>query len=624
MKRRHLILLLLLAGTLAATAQPDGCTSRLTGSDKSTFDKAVEHFDNKRYSQCVSLMRQVSQKHREAADPYFYLAAATARGEGKPGVVRGYLNRLFKVCPDYPNALAYFYLGLVEYSSQNYDEAVVQLNRYFDMTHATPTPAWEAVYEEASSYLYWSEFLSEAYRNQTPFNPEVLQGPSSKQDEFLPYLSLDGSELYFLRKVSVESRATYYAKELDSKVLRLFVSHPKDSGYSYGEQLPSPFNEYGEEGGVTMTADNNLLYYSVMMPEVGYNNCDIFFSRRQNGVWQPLENAGRNVNGKQSWESQPSITPDGQFLYFASNRNGGYGGTDIWYCRRLPNGDWSRAENLGPSVNTAGNEKCPFVHADGHTLYFASNGWQGFGGYDMYFSDLNDNQSQFPTNMGLPINSEEDDICVGVTTDGKRGYFANKSPDYEGVGGTDIFTFELYPAAQPEAMTIVKGRLRTADNKPQKGTIVVLRDTPEASRYLVDTPDGTFAVALATQSSNTMVVSVDGYLPITLCGKAAQLQRDINSASFTLLAEKLWGRYPLPLPRGANPGELSDDAKTILEAYADYLLARPRVHLRIEAPTLEGAKAIYDYLVALQLRAERFEYKPVPSLGTPQLVITQI
>lgn len=608
-----------------AMAQGDNCHVKLSGNDKSLYDKAVEHYNNKRFGQCIALMKQVSAKHREAADPYFYLGAASVRNNERPGVIRGYFNRLFKVCPDYDNALAYYYMGVVDYSYKEYASAVENLNRYFEMTQATPRPDWEAVYEEASSYLYWSEFLNDAIQNQAPFNPVVLRGPSSKQDEYLPYVSWDGTELYFLRRVSESNKATYYAKELDHKVLRLHVSRWKDTAYTYGEQLPSPFNEYGEEGGVTMTADNNLLYYSVLMPEVGYNNCDIFYSERKNGVWQPLQNAGRNVNGKQSWESQPTITADGQYLYFASDRAGGYGGTDIWYCRRLANGDWSRAENLGPRVNTAGNEKCPFIHADGHTLYFASNGWQGFGGYDMYFIDLNDNYLQYPTNMGLPINTEEDDICLGITADGKRGYFANKSTEYAGIGGTDIFTFELYPAAQPEEMAVVKGQLRGKDGQTLKGRITVLRDNPEADRYIVDNAKGHFALVLSAKHQNTVVVAVEGCLPLTYCGPASRIARDLGASSFTPLAAQLWGRYPLPLPKESlKEGQLGEEAQTILAAYADYLLEHPKTHLRIEAPTMEEARAVYEYFVSHQLRAERFEYKPVASLGTAQIVITQL
>lgn len=642
------ILPILIAGILlllclpSAKAQPSGCNSDLKGSDKSDFDRGVEAYNNKRFDLCITLMKRVSGHRRDAADPYFYLAAASARGEGKPGLVQAYLKRLFKVCPDYPNALAYYYQGLVDYTYQHYDEALRNLNRYFDMANSQPDPAYDAVYEEASSYLYWSEFLSEAYENQVPFNPQVLHQASTKADELLPYLTHDGRELYFLRAVTEKDANTFYTKQFEEKRLRLYVSHRKEqtdgewATFSAGEPLPSPFNERGEEGSVSLTADGRWLYYSILTREKGYANCNIWYTERKGNVWQPLQNAGKNVNGERTWESQPTITPDGQYLYFVSNRPGGMGGTDIWRCRRLPNGDWSRAENLGSSVNTQGDEKFPFIHADGHTLYFASNGWQGFGGYDMYFIDLADPSREYPTNLGLPVNSEQDDICFGVSADGKRAYYAGRATEnYSGVGGSDIFSFELYPAAQPEEMTIVDGTLKSKQGKALAGTISVLRQHTEADRYEVGA-DGHFAIALAARGNNTVIASAEGCLPVVFAGTANQLQRDLHSADFTLLTAELWGRYPLRLPKGQRLAVEAGNAysqvtssadrafATILDAYVDFLLEHPRMHIRIEAPRIEEAQAIRDYFVSRQLRAERFDYKPNVALASPQLVITEM
>lgn len=623
--RRLAVILLLLCLHAAVLAQGDDCHPHFRGTDKDDFEKGVEAYNNKRYRQCITLMRKVSNNNRTAADPFFYMGIASVKAGDKPATIRTHFTRLFKLCPDYPNALAYYYMGVVHYSFKQYGDAVAQLNRYFEITNQQPNPAYEAVYEEASTYLYWSEFLSEAQQNQAPFFPVVARGASSSSDEYLPYLSPDGSELYFLRQVPASHQRSFYAQTLDSKVLRLFSSRWKDTAFSRASMLPAPFNSGIEEGSVTLTADGNTLYYSAMVSDKGYDNCDIYCCQRNNGVWQTLQNVGRNINGERTWESQPSITADGQYLYFASNRPGGMGGTDIWRCRRLPNGDWSRAENLGAAVNTPGNEKCPFIHADGKTLYFASDGWQGFGGYDMYFIDVTDTYQQRPTNLGLPINTEDDDICFGVTTDGKRGYFAGKSTEWTGIGGTDIFFFELYPAAQPEEMAIVKGRpLKSSNNSPLKGTISVLRQKAEADRYPIG-DDGTYALALSARGNNTVIVNVEGCLPRVVAGNAVQIRRDINAADFIMTPAKLLERYPLSLPKNASTLlPLTPNATATLDAYADYLLQHPKMHIRIEATRMEEAKAIYDYFLSRQLRAERFDYKPNSALSAPIIVITQM
>ncbi len=637
MKRLRIILLLVFLAPIYIEAQNEGgCKYDFSGSDRSDYEKAIEAYNNKHYSQCLTLMRKISNKHRTAVDPYFYMGVSAVKCGEKTATIRNYFNKLFKYCPDYPNALAYYYMGVVHYTYKQYGDAIVQLNRYFEITNQHPDKSYDAVYEEASSYLYWSEFLSEAQLNQVPFYPSVVGGVSSKSDEYLPYFSLDGKELYFLRQVPLSRQKTFYESQLGEKALRLFVSERKGENYTYGEMLPHPFNHLGEEGSVTMTADNQLLYYSVMQNTNGYENCDIYWCERKNGIWQELHNAGRNINGERTWESQPSITPDGQYLYFASNRAGGYGGTDIWVCRRLPNGDWSRAENLGPAVNTAGNEKCPFIHADGKTLYFASNGWQGFGGYDMYFINITDTYLARPTNMGLPINSPNDDICFGVSTDGKHGYFASRPhpdedgelPDWgEGVGGTDIYTFELYPLAQPEEMSIVSGQLKTQGGATTKGTITVLRQKTESDRYIVKDENGRFALALSAKENNAVIVNADGCIPLVVCGNAAQVSRNIAAADFLLSPAKLLGRYNLPLSKhAANKSvlPLDGDATTILDAYVDFLLENPKIHIRIESTRIEEAQAICDYFLSRQLRRERFEYKSNSALSNPVLVITEM
>ncbi len=620
MRIRLSLLLILTLASLPLLAQQEGCTSHFTGSDKTDFDKGVEAFNNKRYPQCITLMRKVSGRNREAADPYFYLAVASARAGEKPGVVKAYFKRLDKVCPDYDNALVYYYKGVLAYTYKDYEEAVIQLNRYFDMANSQNNPDYTAVYEEASGYLYWSEFLAEAYRNQVPFSPTLLTRVSSKADELLPCISPDGKELYFLRSVSAIKTQTFYARENDPKVLRLFLSEWKDTAYSYGKELPYPFNQREGEGCVTLSADSRLLYLSAM--EGG--NCDLYYSVRRHGVWGDLQKASHNINGDHTWESQPSLTPDGQYIYFASNRDGGYGGSDIWRCRRLPNGDWSRAENLGPAVNTAGNEKSPFIHADSKTLYFASDGWQGFGGFDLYFTDITDTYRQYPTNLGLPINGEEDEITLGVLPDGRHAYFSARNGDYPGVGGYDLYTFELYPAAQPEATAIVEGTLHNAQGQPLAGTVSVIRHNPEGDRYLVD-EEGIFALALSTSSANTVIATVKGCLPRALYGTASELQRDFKAADFVMQPAVPFGRYPLRMPRhGKSILPLGPDATAILDAYADYLLEHPRMQMRIEAPSLDEAKAIHDYLLSRQLRGERFEYKANASLSAPMIVITQM
>lgn len=604
MRKIAFFLAILLLPCLLWAQEQGNCPYRLSAVDKSNFEKGVKAYEEKHYTEANSLLRKVSAKNPKASDPLFYLGMIAAKQDENPGAIRRYFTKLHDICPEYPDALAHYYMAVIYYTDNDFDAAVTELNKYFDLINQTWTNEWASVYDEASNYLYWSQFLAESYRNQVPFSPTLVRGASSKSDEILPYVTLDGKEIYYLRKVSLDNTPTFYGKELDKKVFRLFVSRWRDSLFTSGEALPAPFNLHDDEGGVTMTADKRLLFYSAVEHRQGYNNYDICFSENIGGIWQDVKPLGNNVNSEKSWESQPSVTPDGQYLYFASNRQGGAGGTDIWVCHRLPNGDWSRATNLGSSVNTAGNEKAPFICADGHTLFFASDGWQGFGGYDMYFIDLNDLYMQRPTNLGLPINTEKNDICFGVMAEGKRAYFSGKSVDFPGIGGSDIFWFDLYPNARPEAMKICQGNLLGENGKPLAGQIAVRRKGCEPAIYPVSA-DGSFTIMISAEQDNLLCALAEDYFPQTWTidryGKGTQTKKLTLS----------------PLRKG-NPYPIQTDQES-LDIYADFLIEHPLMHVKIVAASQQERQTIAKHFQERGLRAERLD---IQASGVKQTTMT--
>jgi len=557
---------------------------KVKAGDRSRYEEALGHFNSRNFKTSAMLMRKVASRNPKAADPQFWLGMAAVYDGFNTTGIRRYFTKCIELCPSYPNALAHFYMGMIHYTDKRYDEAVEELNQYFTLANGNNDKAVSAVYEEASNYLYWSQFLAEATLNMAPFDPERVEGVSSRHNEALPYLSPDGRTFYYLRELPVEEERTVYHRELEHKQWRMCYSIWQDTCFSRGVEMPTPFNSGDPEGSVSITADGNELYYSIIRKEHGYANSDIYRVRRVDGRWQQPEALGPQVNGERTWESQPSVSPDGRTLLFASNRKGGHGGIDIWRCHRLPNGDWSRAENLGNTVNTEGNEKMPFLAADGHTLYFLSNGWQSFGGYDIFFCNLNDNYGNRPTNLGLPINSEEDEVSFGISADGKRAYFAGRIGESR---STDILMFDLYPAARPEAMQLHRINVRHGDSS---------RDT---------------VMMLSEQGANVVTLSADGTLPTIVCGKARQLPNSVTLCDSVA---------PLAVTF-LTGSRLTSDGEMVTDALAEWLVEHPRVNIAVRCPKYTDAKAVLDRLMSKKLRAGRVTIESGTAFDKPQIAL---
>ena len=565
------------------------CGVKVKDSDRAAYDRAVELFGKRHYGEASKLMRRVAQRNPKAADPQFWLGRLAVDNGFNATGIRRYFTKCIDLCENYPDALAHYYMAMIHYTDERYEEAVAELDRYFRLANNSERPEWTAVYEEASAYLHWSQFLAEANLHPVPFDPVPLAGVSSKRNENLPFITPDGRRCYYLREMPAKrDRTNFYTATDEKTVWKLFYSdwNSRDSAFDAGHELPAPFNQGAPEGAVSATADGNTLFFSRITYNGGYANSDLYCARWDAAArtWRE-QRLANGINGDKSWESQPSVSPDGRWLLFASNRQGGQGGSDLWRCHRLPNGDWSRPENLGPRVNTTGNEKFPFLHADGHTLYFVSDGWQGFGGYDVYFLDLASDDA-WPTNLGLPINTEDDELSFGVTADGRHAYFPGR------VGSSrskDILFFDLYPAARPEAMRFCHATVEARGTR--RDTLFLLSD----------------------RTATAVTFAADGLLPHIVCATGRQFAA---ADTRVVLADSV-AALPLKMLSGSR---LAPEDERLLDAWADWLLAHPRVHVAIVCPKLTDAKAAYDYLIKKRkLRAERLSYDGGSAFETKQI-----
>ena len=223
-------------------------------------------------------------------------------------------------------------------------------------------------------------------------------------------------------------------------------------------------------------------------------------------------NMGRNINSDQ-WESQPCLSPDKRDLYFASRRHGGFGGSDIYVSHLQSNGSWSKPENLGAEINTAGDEYSPFIHADNQTLFFTSNGLLGYGDEDIFLAKK-DTQNKWsnPQNLGYPINTINTESTLFITSDGETAYYSSDRSDTK--GGLDIYSFELRPDARPNKTLWIKGKVfdkKTNAGLPSTVELIDLLSKRTISRVQTD-ETGNYLITLPVGKDYAFNVNRRGYL----------------------------------------------------------------------------------------------------------------
>lgn len=319
-------------------------------------------------------------------------------------------------------------------------------------------------------------------------------GVNSKLNEYWPGMSVDGSTLIYTRLLNMQE--DFYISRREN-----------DTNWSAAISLPGKINTPENEGTTAVSADGRFIFFTVCNQD-GFGSCDIFYSYLSGASWSKRYNCGEVLNSK-SWDAQPTISADGRTMIFASARPGGQGGKDLWMSRFI-NGAWTKPENLGTSINTDSDEGAPFLHYDGKTLYFSSNGHPGYGEQDIFLSRLQpDGTWSKPQNLGKGINSESDEMGLYVDFKGDRAYFASDRSG--GFGGLDIYSFKLARDKKPIPMTYVKGQVFDAETGAELQGRIELIDLESSKLYYKDS-SSYFFTTMTPHGNYAFNVSRQGYL----------------------------------------------------------------------------------------------------------------
>jgi len=341
------------------------------------------------------------------------------------------------------------------------------------------------------------------------------------------------------------------------------------------------------EGSESVSQDGKFLFFTGCNRPDGKGRCDIYVATKKGDDWGKPFSLSPPVNTP-GWESQPSISADGRTLYFVSNRKGGYGGYDIWKSNLTDKG-WSEPENLGPNVNTPYNEQSPFIHPDDSTLYFCSNGWPGMGNQDLFVSRLaKDGKWQVPKNLGYPINTNGDESGLSLTAGGAYAFFSSNKLD--GFGGFDIYTFEMPPDLRPHVVTYVKGFVSDAKTRqPLESAveIIALENNRPVYQDFSSAEKGDFLATITAGKNYGLNISKPGYLfyseNFSLVGHTSS-----NPFFITALLEPIEVGNKVILKNiffDTNKYQLQPDSRAELQKLIEFMDLNPTVKIEISGHT---------------------------------------
>lgn len=472
--------------------------------------KAIELYveaDNFRvrgqYQQAIVMLQQAIDKDKKFFEAYYRLGLVYFSKKDFAQAIQQYEKGLGLTNDPVKQKVFWYDLGDCYFETGQYDKADQLFSDFLKVEVANKQRI-----DHANQIMRNVAFIKQNAATATQYKLRVLSDTVNRfVQQYFPVLTADQQELIFTRRLG-------NGPDDDED---LVVSRKSEKGrwltpQSISAHINSPLNE----GTSTISADGRLLIFTSCVGREGFGSCDLFESRKIGNDWSEPVNLGINVNSSE-WESQPSLSADGRTLYFVSDRRGSIGRRDIWVTYQNEKGQWTKAKNVGKPINSIYDEMSPFIHVNNQTLYFASNGLTGFGGYDIFFSEKDTSNSwNAPVNIGAPINDHEDQFSLFITADGKKGYFARE----ESIGG-GLSTSKLYEVEIPEERQVrhrsnyVKGVIRDKKTKqPLSADVELINIAKNTTVSLVksDSVTGEYLIVLTQGAEYALYVNKKGYL----------------------------------------------------------------------------------------------------------------
>ena len=499
---KHFLIILILVTSYTNTSRCFGQNYHTTSNRAlKIYNEGIKEFDYLNFIKAEEYFKEAIAIDKEFFEAYMMLGELFSNQKRYPEASLNY-RAAVKIDSLFFKPV-FFSLGNAEMFSGDYSNALKHFNVYLAQTGIS-----EKNKIVAQKNVMNCEFALKAIKNQVPFNPvSIGSSINTTDDEYWPSLTADGQTLIFTRQPVIKSGSSSYELSQEDFYISYFTDNSWQNAYNAG----SPLNTRNNEGAQTLSSNGRYMYFTACDRPSGSGSCDLYFSAFNDGKWSEPYNLRSPVNSPY-WESQPSISADGKTLFFSSNRPGGMGGKDLWYSTLNEKNMWTIPVNLGNKINTIGDEMSPFIHFDGKTLYFASDGKIGMGGFDIYMTRLNDESTWTePKNLGYPINSYNDEMGLVIEAGGKKAYFSSIR---DKINGKDIFYFDLYESVRPNPVSYLKGRVCDVETgKLLKADYELINLTTDKITIKSTTDgNGNFLVCLPSGCNYGINISKPGYL----------------------------------------------------------------------------------------------------------------
>lgn len=573
------------------------------------YEKALDLLQDGQLQEAVPILLQSIKEDSNFVDAYLSLAGALGQLKKYDQSVKLYEKARNK-------DTSYFLLYNLPYSINlagmgKFEEALAAVRSFLRYPKLNERSIKSAQYR-IRCYEFAIRYEKEHPPTSYTFTPINLgDSVNTAQPEYYPSVTVTDSLLVFTR-LGPRGREDFVESAM------------RKQGFGKWKLIDGDINEETNKGALSVSQDGEWMLFAGQLSTQSYRSFDIYISYYTPQGWSEPQSLGPNIN-TDGYESGPTLSPDKRALYFISDRPGGYGGRDLYVSYRQPNGKWGPAVNMGPDINSAGDEQAPFIHADNQTLYYTSDGLPGYGGSDLFVirKTLNGEWGK-PENLGYPINTIENEGSLAVSANGLTAYYASDRSDSR--GGLDLYKFDLRPDIRPYRTLYVKGKVTDKKTgKPLPSSVELVNNSNNNLLMKVQTDElGEYFITLPTGKDYTFTVNRKGYLFYSelyaLGSREADsvYRKDILLQPVELNAVSVFQNIRF----SSNSFELPPGALIELDRLLQVLTENPTLKVEISGHTdnigkaednqvlaTNRAKAIADYLKSKGIAADRVTYK---------------